>query len=315
MRALVTGADGFVGKYLIAALKERGYEVVPAGGPHATDGSLRIDVSDIDSLRHALDVAKPDTIFHLAGQAFVPQAIANPLETFEINAAGTARMLEAVRTSGKGRDGFPRFVLAGSASVYGRVAESRNPLREDYPIGPVDPYGASKAAAECFAAASWCSYGIPVMIARSFNHIGPGQDHRFVVPSFVRQLARIKAGLEKPLMLVGNLTTERDLLDVRDVVEAYIAMAQDGEPGEIYNVCSGVPMRIQDILRLLIQIADVPVEVREDRSKFREADLRTFYGDNAKLCALGWAPKIPLGRSLREIFDDALAQQLQAANP
>jgi GDP-4-dehydro-6-deoxy-D-mannose reductase len=311
MRALVTGADGFVGKYLVGALQGRGYEVIAAGGPNAADGMLRIDVANMETLQHALDVAKPDTIFHLAGQPFVPHAIEKPLEAFEINAMGTVRMLEAVRTSGKARGEFPRFVMAGSASVYGRIAEAKNPLREDYPIGPVDPYGASKAAAECFATSAWCSYRIPLLIARSFNHIGPGQSQDFVVPAFARQLARIKAGLDKPIIQVGNLTTERDFLDVRDVVEAYIAMAEDGDPGEIYNVCSGVPMRIQDILRLLIQIANVPVEVREDPSKFREADLRTLYGDNAKLCALGWAPKIPLGRSLREIFDDEFAQQVQ----
>ncbi len=309
MRALVTGADGFVGKYLVEALNERGYEVTAAGGPRGRDDMLRIDLANSDTLEHALAVANPDVVFHLAGQPFVPRAIEKPLEAFAVNAMGTVRLIEAIRTKRSGN--FPRIVLAGSASVYGRAAESKNPLHEDHPISPVDPYGASKAGAECAAMASWCSYGIPVMIARSFNHIGPGQSADFVVPSFAKQLARIKAGAEKPVMYVGDLTTERDFLDVRDVVEAYIALAENGDPGEIYNVCSGVPMRIQDILRLLIQIADVPLEVREDPARMRGSDLRTFYGDNAKVCALGWAPKIPLGRSLREIFEAALAEQLQ----
>jgi GDP-4-dehydro-6-deoxy-D-mannose reductase len=313
LRALVTGADGFVGKYLVAALKERGYDVTPAGGPKADGGMLRMDVSDMDTMRHAFEVSNADTVFHLAGQAFVPRAIEKPLEAFEVNAMGTVRMLEAIRTSGRTRETFPRFVLAGSASVYGRVSESKNPLHEDHPISPVDPYGASKAAAGGFASAAWWSYGIPVVIGRSFNHIGPGQSEDFVVPSFAAQLARIKAGAEKPVMYVGDLTTERDFLDVRDVVEAYIALAENGDPGEIYNICSGVPMRIADILRLLIQAADIPVEVREDPTRMRRSDLRTFYGDNAKLCALGWAPKIPLGRSLREILDDALARQLETS--
>ncbi len=314
MRALVTGADGFVGKYLVRALQERGCDVTAAGGPNAKNGMLRIDLADMETLRHAFEVSQADTVFHLAGQPFVPRAIEKPVEAFEINAMGTVRLLEAIRTSGRNRRTFPRFVLAGSASVYGLVSESRNPLHEDHPIAPIDPYGASKAAAGVFATAAWCSYGIPVLSARSFNHIGPGQSQDFVVPSFAKQLSRIKAGLEKSTMKVGNLLTERDFLDVRDVVEAYIAMAENGEPGETYNVCSGVPMRIQDILRLLIQIADVPVEVLEDPAKFRKADLRTFYGDNAKLCALGWAPKIPLGRSLHEIFDFEYAQQLQTIN-
>ncbi len=308
MRALVTGADGFVGKYLVRALQERGGEVSAAGGP-SSESELRIDVLDADTIRHALEVAKPDVIFHLAGQPFVPRAVERPLEAFEVNAMGTVRLLEVVRTLMAGS--YPRIVLAGSASVYGRVAESKNPLNEEHPISPVDPYGASKAAAECFGMAAWCSYKLPVTIARSFNHIGPGQSADFVVPSFAKQLARIKVGAEKPVMYVGDLTTERDFLDVRDVVEAYIALAENGDPGEIYNVCSGVPMRIQDILRLLIQIADIPIEVREDPARMRGSDLKTFYGDNAKLCALGWAPKIPLGRSLREIFEAALAEQLQ----
>ncbi len=309
MRALVTGADGFVGKYLIRALNERDYEVIEAAGPSASGDGLRVDVLDMETIRHAVDAARPDVIFHLAGQAFVPRAVERPLEAFEINAMGTVRLLEAVRTSRAAN--FPRIVLAGSASVYGRVAESKNPLNENYEISPVDPYGASKAAAECAGMASWCSYRLPVLIARSFNHIGPGQSADFVVPSFAKQLARIKTGAEKPVMYVGDLTTERDFLDVRDVVEAYIALAENGDPGEIYNVCSGVPMRIQDILRLLIQIADIPIEVREDPTRMRRADLKTFYGDNAKLCALGWAPKIPLGRSLREIFEAAVAEHLQ----
>jgi GDP-4-dehydro-6-deoxy-D-mannose reductase len=310
LRALVTGADGFVGKYLVRALQERGFEVSAAGGPSSA-GELRIDVLDIATIRNVVEAAKPDVIFHLAGQAFVPRAVERPLEAFEINAMGTVRLMEVVRTTRAGN--FPRIVLAGSASVYGRVSESKNPLHEDHPISPVDPYGASKAAAECAAIASWCSYKIPVLIARSFNHIGPGQSEDFVVPSFAAQLARIKAGAEKPVMYVGDLTTERDFLDVRDVVEAYITLAENGDPGEIYNVCSGLPMRIQDILRLLIQAADIPLEVREDPTRMRRSDLRTFYGDNTKLCALGWAPKVPLGRSLSEIFEAALAGQLQKA--
>ena len=309
LRALVTGADGFVGKHLVRALRERGFEVTEGGGPAYNGDGLRIDVLKIETIHDAVETARPDVIFHLAGQPFVPRAIEKPLEAFEINALGTVNLIEVVRTMRAGN--FPRIVLSGSASVYGRVAESKNPLNEDYPISPVDPYGASKAAAECAGMASWCSYKIPVMIARSFNHIGPGQSADFVVPSFAKQLARIKAGGERPIMYVGDLTTERDFLDVRDVVDAYIALAENGDPGEIYNVCSGVPMRIQDILRLLIQIADIPIEVREDPARMRGSDLKTFYGDNAKVCALGWAPKIPLGRSLREIFDAALAEQLQ----
>ena len=313
MRALVTGANGFAGRHLVQALVEDGHEVFAAAGPAgAPDYHLHLEITSTESIAKCIEQSQPDAIFHLAGQAFVPAAIARPFETYEVNAMGTFRLLEAVQDySGRSKNS-PTIVLASSASVYGRVAESVNPLREDYPISPVDPYGASKAAAEVACLAAWRSYGVKTVIARSFNHIGPVQDTRFVVPSFALQLARIKAGLEAPVLSVGNLDAERDFLDVRDVVRGYVALARTGAPGQIYNVCSGKPVSIKEILRSLIQIARVAVEIREDPSKMRPAEVRQFYGDNAKLREIGWEPRFTLERSLHEIFEDALGRAQQA---
>jgi GDP-4-dehydro-6-deoxy-D-mannose reductase len=314
MRALVTGANGFAGRHLVQLLVKDGNEVFAAAGPaDAGEYHLHLDITNADSIAKCIERSHPDTIFHLAGQAFVPRSIARPLETYEVNAMGTFRLLEAVQDySGRTKDA-PRIVLASSASVYGRVAEAVNPLREDYPISPVDPYGASKAAAEVACLAAWRSYGVKAVIARSFNHIGPVQDARFVVPAFAAQLARIKAGIDPPVMLVGNLDAERDFLDVRDVVRGYVTLAISGAPGEIYNVCSGTPVSIKEILRSLIQIARVAVEIREDPAKMRPAEVRQFYGDNTKLRGIGWTPTFTLQQSLNEIFEDAMSRaQTQA---
>lgn len=309
MRTLVTGANGFAGQHLVQALVEEGCEVFAAAGPARVDGyHLQLDITNSESIARCIEQSKPDVIFHLAGQAFVPTAIAHPLETYDVNAMGTFRLLEAVQKySGRAKQ-MPTIVLASSASVYGRVAEDSNPLREDYPISPVDPYGASKAAAECACVAAWLSYGVKTIIARSFNHIGPQQDRRFVVPSFAAQLARIKCKVDSPVMFVGNLDAERDFLDVRDAVRGYATIARSGKPGEIYNICSGVPVGVKSILRSLIQISQTAVEVREDPAKLRPVDVRRFYGDNGKLRALGWKPTFTLERSLNEIFAGALEE-------
>jgi len=303
MRALVTGGNGFAGKHLAAALRARGDDVVTAG--RAGDGGavdLVLEMTDDGSVRAALERAKPEVVFHLAAQAFVPEATRDPLGTYEVNALGTARLLEAVRQLG---GPAPRVVVASSGEVYGARDAAEQPLRETLAPRPLTTYAASKVASEAIALASARTYGIPVIVTRAFNHIGPGQSERFAVPAFARGLAAIAAG-GKPLLEVGNLTARRDFLDVRDVVEAYIALAERGESGEIYNVCSGTPVAMQEVLRRLILLARVPVEVREDPARLRPSDVPLAYGDNAKLCAAtGWAPRYALDRSLRDAYADA----------
>jgi GDP-4-dehydro-6-deoxy-D-mannose reductase len=307
MRALVTGASGFVGRYLVDALRRDDAEVCACAGPRdAVPGALPIDVSDMRTLRAALDAARPTVVFHLAAQTFVPDSLRAPMETYEINAVGTARLAEAVRDYGGDP---PRIVFISSAEVYGARLRAEYPLHETLDLRPGNPYGASKAAAEAILLGESRSFGTDVVIARAFNHIGPGQKEHFVVASFAAQLARIAAG-GAPQLFVGNLETARDFLDVRDVVAAYIALARSGERGEIYNVCSGKAVAIRDVLRELIAIARVPVEVREDPNRLRNVEMPLSVGSPEKLRErTGWVPAIPLARSLRDIYESAREAQ------
>jgi GDP-4-dehydro-6-deoxy-D-mannose reductase len=310
MRALVTGATGFVGRYLVDALRRDGAEVFACSGPNdSAAGYLPLDLSDAETIAAALDAAKPAVVFHLAAQTFVPEALRAPIETYEVNAMGTARLTKALRGY---RPARTRLLFVSSAEVYGARDASEYPLRESLDARPGNPYGASKAAAEAIVLGEVRSFGLDAIITRAFNHIGPGQSERFVVASLAAQLARVAAG-ESRQLFVGNLQTARDFLDVRDVVSAYVAIARDGEPGEIYNVCSGAAVTIRDILGELIRIARVPVEVREDPARMRSADVPLSVGDPAKVRArTGWQPRIPLAHSLRDIYHAAREGCVQA---
>jgi GDP-4-dehydro-6-deoxy-D-mannose reductase len=306
VRALVTGAKGFVGRYLLDALRAEDAEVFACGGPNDRgEHDCIVDVRDERTLRRALEAFRPTVVFHLAAQTFVPDALRAPVETYETNVMGTGRLVQAVR--GYAADSRVRIVFASSAEVYGARDPSEYPLRESLDLRPVNPYGASKAAAEAILLGEARSFGTDVVIARAFNHIGPGQREDFVVASLAAQLARIAAG-GPPQLLVGNLNAARDFLDVRDVAAAYVALARGGERGEIYNVCSGRAVTIRDVLRELIAIARVPVEVREDSRRVRSADIPLSVGAPEKLRArTGWSPQIPMPRSLRDIYEGARA--------
>ena len=288
MRALVTGASGFVGKHLCTALADAGWDVVPAGAAHESETYLPIDLGDEQSLRAAIDIAKPDVVFHLAAIAAVPDALADPLGVYEVNALGTARLTHAVRTYRDDDGTAPRIVFASSSDVYGRREPDEYPLLESYALRPENPYSASKAAAEAILLGEARSFGLDVVIARAFNHIGPGQSDRFAIASFAAQLAQIAEG-GSPVLLVGNLEAKRDFLDVRDVVAAYIALAIHGISGEIYNVSSGTAISMREMLGKLIAAARVPVEVREDPERMRPSDTPVAYGSSDKIrAATGW---------------------------
>ncbi len=306
MRALVTGGNGFVGRHLCAELRARGFEPVVAGrvgdGGHVDEP---LDLADAGNVRGIVERCRPALIFHLAAQAFVPAATAAPLETYDTNVMGTARLVEAVRALPA--DQRPRVLFASSGEVYGARDAAELPLRETVAPQPATPYAASKVAGEAVVLASSRTYAFDAIVTRAFNHIGPGQNDRFVVAAFAKRLAAIAAG-GKPLFPVGNLTPQRDFLDVRDVVRAYADLAQRGASGEIYNVCSGVPTRIADVLRHLVNAARVGVEIREDPNLMRPVDVPVAYGDNAKLkAATGWEPAYPLARSLRDVYAAAVA--------
>jgi GDP-4-dehydro-6-deoxy-D-mannose reductase len=298
VRALVTGATGFVGRYLVSALQARGNAVLACGGPKDKH-ALPVDLLDESALNVAFDLAQPDVVFHLAAQTFVPDSFADPDATHRVNVGGT------VNVAKRALDASARLLFTSSAEVYGAHPQKDYPLTESATLAPPNPYAASKAEAEVALLREFQANKLDVVITRSFNHIGPGQDERFAVSSFAAQLAKIAAGAP-PQLMVGNLEAQRDFLDVRDVVEAYIALAERGASGEIYNVCSGVAHPMSEILRELIIAAHVPVEVREDPARMRPSDTPIAYGDNTKLRrATGWESRIPLRASIRDIYEAA----------
>lgn len=314
MRILITGANGFVGRYLCSALAARGHVIIAAGRSESADDVLPLDLQDALNVRGIVDVARPDAVAHLAAQAFVPQAIADPWYTHDVNAGGTLRLLEAVRGARDAGAGSPRVLLIGSAETYGIQPLAAYPLTETAPLHPANPYAASKIAAEAYGIAAAQSYNLNVIATRTFNHIGPGQDARFAVPSFALQLARIAAGGDARL-LVGNLDAQRDFLDVRDVVAAYVLLLEGaGVPGEVYNIAGGHAVSMKDVLRRLVTIARVGVEIRDDPARMRPADVPLMIGDATKLrAASGWSPAIPLAMSLADVYADARERVATAA--
>ncbi len=303
MRVLVTGGNGFVGRAVVEALRARGDEPTVTGVTVGGDDCIPLDVRDPLSIRGVVEYAAPSAIVHLAAIAFVPAATSDPLLAYDVNAFGTARLLEAVRSIYGAEAGTIPIVIASTAEVYGNP--EMLPIAESASFRPANVYAASKVAAEAFAQAAVRSFGLDVRIARSFNAIGRGQNEAFVVPSFALQLAAIAAG-GAPELRVGNLTARRDFLDVRDVADAYCAILDRGAPGEAYNIASESAVAIEEILRRLVTIARVPVEIREDAARMRPADIPVFVGSSAKLrgCS-GWSPRRELAATLRDVYEEA----------
>ncbi len=305
MRALVTGAGGFVGRHLVRELEAQGWGVSAASGPSDEAYLLRIDLGDEASLIDAVERAKPDVVFHLAAQSFVPESLRAPQQTYDVNVLGTARLFAAVRAYAHRANAMPRILFTSSAEVYGARGAAELPLHESLSLRPRNPYAASKAAAEAILLGEMYSFGGDVVIARAFNHIGPGQSEQFAASSFAHGLAKI-ATSDETVLEVGDLGAERDILDVRDVVRAYVALAERGERGEVYNVCSGQAVAMRDLLRELILVAGVPVEVRTDPRRLRPSEIPISFGSNLKLVErTGWSQRIALRESLRDIYDDA----------
>lgn len=302
MRALVTGAGGFVGGHLLGSLLAAGAEIfagslegdAPRGAP-AGARWLALDVTRGDSVEAALRESRPDVVFHLAGQSSVASSFADPMGTWDANATGTLRLVEALPEGA-------RLVLAGSAEVYGAVPEAEQPIREDRPLRPSNPYAASKAAAEMTCVAAAHARGVHAVVARSFNHTGPGQDPRFALPSWARQIAAARAGRGEAVLRVGNLDARRDLLDVRDVTRAYLRLAEAGEAGVAYNVCSGTALSMRAALDLMVEVSGTEVRVEVDPERVRPVDTPLLMGDPARIRALGWSAEIPLRRTLADLL-------------
>lgn len=299
MRCLITGAFGFVGKFLSEHLHEQGYELFLTyrtgeknsfSFPHT---KLALSLEEKTSIQDAVQKSNPDCVVHLAGQPFVPRAIENPIETLRINVEGTVLLLEALRNLQKPI----RFLYVSSADVYG--PQTTFPISESANTNPVNPYSASKKSAEVFIASYQKLYPqLETLIARPFNHIGVGQNPIFVVPNFVNQINKSDSEI-----LVGDTSPTRDFLDVRDVVKAYGTILKKGNAGEIYNICSGGETSIQKILEILLEISGKNLKITREESRVRKAETPRLLGDNSKLKSLDWKQEISLKDSLKAIYD------------
>lgn len=259
------------------------------------------DLLDRDHVARVLEHYRPDTIFHLAAQAYVPKAVAAPAETLVNNAVAQINVLEACRASCP--DAV--VVVVGSSEEYGLARADEMPLDEDQPFRPTNPYAVSKIAQDMLGLQYHLSYGLNVVRVRPFNHIGPGQSDRFVVSSMARQIAEAEAGRVEPVILVGNLQPSRDFLDVRDVVAAYTVVAREALAGQVFNVASGIPRPVQSLLDRLLAMARIDIEVREDPSRLRPSDVPIVYGNAARLrLETGWAPVVSIDQSLADTLDD-----------
>ncbi|MEQ8765829.1 MAG: GDP-mannose 4,6-dehydratase [Planctomycetota bacterium] len=322
MRALVTGARGFVGRHLVEWAKQRGAEVTgtyrPGTEPPSDPGVEWVawDVRDGDGARELLRDARPDRIFHLAAIASVAAAERDRSQTLAINTGGVLSLLEALSEE----DLDARLVLASSCEVYG-PGEPGHRLTEASPLYPVTFYGVSKWMAE-ETAKLFSRRGIEVMILRPFNHIGPGQAPAFVSSSFARQIVAMERGLQPPQLKTGNLEVIRDFSDVRDVVRAYWLASETGESGRVYNVASGAPTSVQGLLELLLEQTDLEVEIVRDPSLSRANDNPYLVGEAERARdELGWRPELALRQTLYDLLvewrersdDEVLMRRLSGA--
>lgn len=293
MRALVTGAVGFVGPHLARALRAAGREVVTTSRDGEGGADRALDVTSAASCRDAVRDVAPDEVYHLAGATHVEDA---PEESYRVNVFGTLHLLQAVADAAPGA----RVVLPSSAYAYGQVPAAEQPIPESRPLRPSNHYGASKAALEAVASA-FAARGLRVVVARSFNHVGPGQSPAFVVASLARQFAEAEA--KGGVVHVGNLAPVRDFLDVRDVCAAYVALAERAPPGGVLNVCSGRGVAVADVVARFRKIfGDVRVEV--EAARVRDQDVPALVGDPARLRELGWKPTRTLDETLADVAAD-----------
>src|SRR5438552_3183706 len=311
MRILITGVTGFVGSHVAEYALARGVEVVASYRWRSNTENIEhlrsrlelveCNLRDMSSAHHLVEVSRPDWIIHLAAQSFVGTSWQAPAETFITNTVSQVNLLEAVRA----RSPHARFLVIGSSEEYGFVQEEELPITEDNPLRPLSPYAVSKVAQDLMGYQYFKSYGMHIVRSRAFNHEGPRRGDVFVTSNFARQIAEIERGLREPVIAVGNLKNRRDYTDVRDIVRGYWLLLEQGEPGDVYNLCSGRAWVIQDILDFLLAEARVQgISVQEDPARLRPSDVPVLRGDATKaLTAVGWRPEIPFEQTLRDILD------------
>jgi GDP-4-dehydro-6-deoxy-D-mannose reductase len=312
MRVLITGITGFAGSHLADYVLDNHPDVEVFGLVRwrsrrenilHLQGRVELvegDLKDMGSLRKALDGIRPDRIFHLAAQSFVPASWTSPAETFAVNSIGQVNLFEAALSLGL----KPMIQIAGSSEEYGLVLPDEVPMSESNPLRPLSPYAVSKVAQDLLGYQYFRSYGLPVVRTRGFNHTGPRRGEVFICSNFARQIAEIEKERREPVIRVGNLKARRDFTDVRDTVRAYWLSLEKGEPGDVYNIGTGTAFTIQEVLDTLLEKSRVKVEVQVDPKRLRPSDVQILLSDSSKFRRrTGWEPRIPFDQSLEDLLE------------
>lgn len=311
MKVLITGITGFAGSHLADYCLERGgvdvYGIIrwrsrTENVEHLGDRvkMMECDLRDASSTRDVIDEIRPDYIFHLAAQSFVPTSWRAPTESLTTNVIGQLNIFEAVRKM----DLNCRIQIACSSEEYGMVYEDELPITEANPLRPLSPYGVSKVGQDLLGYQYFMSYKMPIIRTRGFNHTGPRRNAVFVVSDFAKQIVEIEKGERDPVIFVGNLEASRDFTDVRDMVRAYFLALEKGKAGEAYNICSEKSWTIQEVLDKLVALSKVSIEVKEDPARLRPSDVPRLLGDCSKFKKdTGWEPQIPFDTTLEDVID------------
>lgn len=312
MRVLITGITGFVGSHLADHILEEHPEVEIFGlkrwrSPRENiehikdkltlyDGDLR----DLSSMLSVIGEVKPDWVFHLAAQSFVPTSFSSPASTLATNIIGTVNLLEAIRIA----EVDPKVHICSSSECYGQVNQEEIPIKETCPLRPASPYAVSKLGEDMLAYMYYQAHGLRTIRSRAFTHTGPRRGEVFVVSSFAKQIAHIEKGIQEPVLWAGNLDSVRTFCDVRDIVRAYWLLLQRGEIGEVYNIGGRETMTIRDMLNKLLKLTDALIEVKIDENLLRPKDVTLQVPDCTKFTKLtGWEPRIPFEQTLQDTLD------------
>lgn len=309
MKCLITGINGFVGSHLAEYLQEKKIRIIGTIYPkNSTQNILHIikkiktfpcDLSIPREIENIIRKTKPDIIFHLAAQGFVPFSWKDPIGTLNINVLGTLYVLNAVKEYSP----KTKILIIGSSDEYGSV-DGERPVKEETPLNPQNPYAVSKLCSDLLSAQLGKFYKLHTVRVRAFPHIGPRQSPNFVIPDFCRQIALIEKHKQPPIIKVGDLNSKRDFTDVRDMVRAYWSAIKKGKSGEVYNISSEKAFSIGEILKILIKMSKTKIKIKTDFSKLRLQDTRVKLGNSQKFRNLtGWKPRIPIEQTLKETLE------------
>lgn len=313
MRCLITGVAGFVGSHMVEfLLKQENVQIFGVDRWYTRKDNiahlagkfeyLEFDMTDFSSVLQVLERVRPDKIFHLAAQSFVPTSWHAPAETLNTNIAGELHIFEAIRQLTIS----PWIQLACSSEEYGMVYPDEVPIKETNPLRPLSPYAVSKVAQDFLGYQYHQSYKLNIVRTRAFNHTGPRRGENFVTSNFAKQIVEIEKGKREPVLLVGNLEAKRDFSDVRDVVRAYWLATEKGEPGEVYNICSNKTISIKEMLDLLLGLSPMKnkIKIKEDSARLRPSDVQILFGDCTKFRQrTGWKPEISLEKTMADLLD------------